>query len=47
MRNWLIHAYFDIDLDHVWATVTEDLPPLLDLLKEILKRNGFVTFDPS
>ncbi len=28
MRNRMIHAYFDIDLDRVWDTVTEDLPPL-------------------
>jgi uncharacterized protein with HEPN domain len=39
MRNRLVHAYFDIDLDIVWTTVTEDLPalvPALDLaLNEI------------
>ena len=29
MRNRLIHAYFDVDLDVVWTTVTEDLPALL------------------
>lgn len=28
MRNRLIHAYFDIDLDIVWKTVQDDLPPL-------------------
>jgi uncharacterized protein with HEPN domain len=27
MRNRLIHAYFDVDLDTVWTTVTEDLRP--------------------
>jgi uncharacterized protein with HEPN domain len=26
MRNRLIHAYFDVDLDVVWNTVTKDLP---------------------
>ena len=26
MRNRLIHAYFDINLDIVWQTVTEELP---------------------
>jgi len=25
-RNWLIHAYFDINLDRVWDTITGDLP---------------------
>ena len=32
MRNRLVHAYFDIDLDVVWATVVEDLPILLGVL---------------
>jgi uncharacterized protein with HEPN domain len=29
MRNRLIHAYFDINLDILWNTVTQDLPPLI------------------
>jgi uncharacterized protein with HEPN domain len=29
MRHRLVHAYFDINLDTVWNTVVEDLPPLL------------------
>jgi uncharacterized protein with HEPN domain len=28
MRDRLVHHYFDIDLDVLWATVTEDLPGL-------------------
>jgi uncharacterized protein with HEPN domain len=32
MRDRLIHHYFDIDLDVLWATVTEDLPRLLSEL---------------
>lgn len=36
MRNRLIHGYFDIDLDRVWDTVTEDLPPLIETLTRIL-----------
>ncbi|MBP0012972.1 MAG: DUF86 domain-containing protein [Roseofilum sp. SBFL] len=36
MRNRLIHAYFDIDLDILWQTVYEDLNPLItELEKEI------------
>ena len=35
MRNRLIHAYFDIDLDEIWRTVQEDLPPLIAILKKI------------
>ena len=29
MRNRLIHGYFDVDLDVVWETITNDLPQLL------------------
>ncbi len=33
MRNRLIHVYFDIDLDRVWDTVTDDLPQLIEVLQ--------------
>lgn len=33
MRNRLVHAYFDINLDIVWRTVGEDLPQLISLLE--------------
>jgi uncharacterized protein with HEPN domain len=36
MRNRLIHVYFDIDLDRVWDTVTDDLPPLMSSLEKII-----------
>ena len=36
MRNRLIHVYFDIDLDRVWDTVTDDLPPLISALENII-----------
>ena len=36
MRNRLIHAYFDINLDILWKTVIEDLPPLISELEKIL-----------
>ena len=29
MRNRLTHVYFDINLDILWKTVVEDLPPLI------------------
>lgn len=35
MRNRLVHAYFDIDLDRVWDTVSDDLPPLIEKLSKI------------
>lgn len=37
MRNRLIHAYFDINLDTVWDTVTNELPPLVENLEEIIE----------
>ena len=37
MRNRLIHAYFDIDLDRVWDTVTDDLPSLTALLEDVVR----------
>ena len=36
MRNRIVHAYFDIDLDRVWDTIADDLPPLLAQLGQIL-----------
>ena len=33
MRNRLVHAYFDINLDIVWKTVRGDLPELISLLE--------------
>ena len=37
MRNRLIHAYFDINLDILWKTVTEDLPALIAELEKVVK----------
>jgi uncharacterized protein with HEPN domain len=37
MRNRLIHGYFDVDLDRVWDTVTDDLPPLIGELEAMLR----------
>jgi uncharacterized protein with HEPN domain len=36
MRNRLVHAYFDIDLDRVQETVEDDLPPLIEALERML-----------
>jgi len=36
MRDRLIHAYFDVNLNLVWDTVTEDLPPLMAALESLL-----------
>jgi uncharacterized protein with HEPN domain len=36
MRNKLIHEYFGVDLEVVWRTVQEDLPPLVGAVQQIL-----------
>jgi Uncharacterized conserved protein len=41
MRNRLIHVYFDVNLDIVWLTVTQELPMLLDPLNEALTNSHF------
>ena len=38
MRDRMVHGYFDINLDIVWQTVTEDLPALIAQLEEIIPR---------
>ncbi len=37
MRNRLVHGYDVIDFDILWDTITNDLPPLITTLKEIVK----------
>ncbi len=36
-RNRLVHAYFDIDHDIVWATATQALPKLVPMLEVLLE----------
>jgi uncharacterized protein with HEPN domain len=36
MRNRLIHSYFDVNLDIVWQTVTEELPPVVTQIQRLL-----------
>ena len=36
MRDRLIHGYFDVNLDVVWETVTQDLPSLIAQLEKIV-----------
>ena len=36
MRNRLVHANFDINLDIVWKTVQGDLPKLISLLESAI-----------
>lgn len=36
MRNILVHDYFGIDVDAVWAAVEKDIPPLKAQLERML-----------
>ena len=36
MRNRLIHAYFDVNLDIVWETVQNDVPRLISLIEPLV-----------
>ncbi len=38
MRNRLVHAYFDINLDILWQTVQHDLPSLIVELQRALQQ---------
>ncbi len=37
MRNKVIHDYFGVDLEVIWKTLQEDLPPLRDAVVKILE----------
>ena len=39
MRNRLVHAYFDINLDILWNTTQEDLPELIVQLERVVSSN--------
>jgi len=40
MRNIMIHEYEDVDLDIVWDTVQNDLPPLISLFEPLIPKEG-------
>ena len=37
-RDRLIHGYFYVDLDIIWAILTRDLPPLVSSLEKLLSQ---------
>lgn len=37
VRDKLIHDYVSVDLEVVWRTVAEDLPPLLPMIHRVLE----------
>ena len=36
MRNRIVHGYYDINLDIVWATIQKDISPLIEALEKYL-----------
>jgi uncharacterized protein with HEPN domain len=39
MHHGLVHGYFEIDLDIVWAVIEKDLPPLKSAIETILSQS--------
>jgi uncharacterized protein with HEPN domain len=37
IRNVVVHEYFGVDAEILWQTARDDLPPLLSLLKRVLR----------
>ena len=37
MRNYIIHVYHRTSSETIWETITDDLPPLIPRLEELLK----------
>lgn len=37
MRNIIVHAYFQVDLDEVWNAIHNDLPPLKKQIDQVLE----------
>lgn len=40
MRNRLVHAYFDINLDILWKTVTDGLPPIVAEIEDVIPEDN-------
>lgn len=38
MRHHLVHAYWDVNRDRLWETLTENLPPLIEQLEAVVER---------
>ena len=36
-RNLLAHEYFGVDLEIVWKIIEEDIPTLMDAVKEVMR----------
>jgi len=42
LRHHLVHVYFQVDLDVVWKSVTEDLPQMLPEIESMLVAKGMI-----
>ena len=40
MRNFAVHEYWGVELRTIWQTIQQDLPPLVPLLEEVLKKES-------
>lgn len=40
LRNRIVHAYFEIDLDVIWNIVTDDVPALITELERIVPQGS-------
>jgi len=47
LRDKLIHDYVSVNLEVVWKTVREDLPPLLPLLRQVVEAETAGPENPS
>jgi len=46
LRNRLIHGYDAVDFDILWAILTDDLPPLVAVLDEIIGDRPATRMEP-
>lgn len=37
MRHWIIHSYFEVNLNTVWETIQNDISPLSGTLQKVLE----------
>ena len=37
MRHVLVHNYWRVEMDVVWDTVNNDIPPLIDQMQQLIE----------
>ncbi len=47
MRNRLIHGCYEVDVDLLWYTLVDDLPPLIKSLQKLLKDDEAPSTNPG